>query len=217
MAAENNQFFPSAEQSWLNPWASCWQQGKTDYDYCSQYLTDEYSVTHFDHGFVLLYWMFAVPLRLYRDRNAPDGGWDTLRTTDDVELGGADEAGWCELEPGTWPTNTPFDWLGFYLVFLIEVVWEIFENSKAVIEAFRQQPNSAEYAGDSGLNMLGDVLLCMLGYALIEKIMSRLGWKRTLAFTVVYAALMTLILYLWICDGIAMIWVNAARPGTIAC
>jgi hypothetical protein len=69
---------------------------------------------------------------------------------------------------------------------LIEVAWEIFENTPFIINRYREATASLDYFGDSILNSMGDVLCTILGFW----IASRLSWKWTLALVVVIELVM---------------------------
>lgn len=187
--SNRHEFFPSTEKwDWWIPWASCYWDDCPYDECCSQFLLDEYSFTHFSHGYVLYFWAVAVPvaslLRCY----------------------------------GLGVKATSFDWLGFNLAFLIETLWEAFENTENVINAFRAS-GAPDYAGDTGLNVVGDLLVCMLGYVLVNLLwmytFERWTWKAALVGTVVYSILMGVILYAWICDGLIFIWINLLGLATI--
>jgi hypothetical protein len=60
---------------------------------------------------------------------------------------------------------------------VIEVLWEIIENSPWVIERYRQATAALGYEGDSVVNVVGDVLACTLGFAVARQ----LGWRGSLA------------------------------------
>jgi hypothetical protein len=63
---------------------------------------------------------------------------------------------------------------------LVEIGWEVFENSPFIINRYRTATASLDYFGDSILNATGDVLFCVLGFYLAAK----LNWKLTLAAVV---------------------------------
>ena len=60
------------------------------------------------------------------------------------------------------------------LVLTLECGWEIFENTSWVIDRYRMTA-ALGYNGDSILNSMGDVLSCLVGWALAR----RLGWRGT--------------------------------------
>jgi len=149
----------------------------------SRCFLDEFSLTHFGHGFVLLYSLAVLPLRCCSSRS---------------------------------PTG--FDWLGFHVIVTLEVLWELFENSEFIVEAFRQSgPNDAEYSGDSLINSLGDQLVCCVGYVCMECIRLAFCGRIALATGIVYFLVSEVVLYFWICDGFLILWLNLVLPGSITC
>jgi hypothetical protein len=72
---------------------------------------------------------------------------------------------------------------------VIEVGWELLENSPWVVERYRQQTASLDYTGDSMLNAMGDLLAAMAGFHFA----SRVSWKWGVA---VFIAFELLALYL---------------------
>jgi Protein of unknown function (DUF2585) len=82
----------------------------------------------------------------------------------------------------------PLRWK-FFLVVLVECIWEGFENSSFIIERYRAATISLDYFGDSILNSLSDVLSCVFGAFLAYK----LKFWRSFAF---YALTEIILLFL---------------------
>ena len=57
----------------------------------------------------------------------------------------------------------------FLISIIIEFLWELFENSDAVIKKYRSRPEYKNYEGDSIINIIGDIICMMLGYYLCYK------------------------------------------------
>jgi Protein of unknown function (DUF2585) len=72
---------------------------------------------------------------------------------------------------------------------LLEIGWELLENSTLAIDHYRKNTASFDYAGDSILNSLGDVLSTVGGFYFA----SRFSWKTAVA---TYVVLELIALYL---------------------
>jgi hypothetical protein len=53
---------------------------------------------------------------------------------------------------------------GIFLAIIIEIIWEIIENSDYIIKKYRQ--TYKDYYGDSLINILGDIIFMIIGYIL---------------------------------------------------
>jgi hypothetical protein len=70
---------------------------------------------------------------------------------------------------------------------MVEVGWEVAENTNTVIEAYRESTISLNYYGDSIMNSVGDVIAFALGYTAAMRLPV---WLSVLAFLTVEAALL---------------------------
>jgi hypothetical protein len=78
----------------------------------------------------------------------------------------------------------------------LEAVWEVYENTDAVINRYREETISLGYYGDSVLNSVCDILACLAGFALTR----RLPVKATVAWVVIVEA----VLAFWIRDNLTL-------------
>lgn len=74
----------------------------------------------------------------------------------------------------------------FFIAILIEMAWEIFENTPFVINRYRTETASLNYFGDSILNSFGDLLSMFAGLWLA----TRLSWKIVLPLFLVIELIM---------------------------
>ena len=92
----------------------------------------------------------------------------------------------------------------FVIATLIEIAWELAENSPFIIARYRQNTASLGYVGDSIANSLGDSACAMLGFALA----GRLPWPASLALLFTFE----LIGLLWIRDSLTLNVVMLVHP-----
>ena len=83
-----------------------------------------------------------------------------------------------------------------WLAISLEAVWEVIENSRFVIERYREETAALGYQGDTIVNSLADILLCGVGLLVAR----RLGFGRTLALFV----LTEVALAVWIRDNLSL-------------
>jgi uncharacterized protein DUF2585 len=82
------------------------------------------------------------------------------------------------------------------LAIALEAAWEVFENTNFVIERYRSVTAALGYTGDTVVNSLGDILCCLVGFLIAQ----RLGFRRAvLAFLA-----LELVLILWIRDSLLL-------------
>jgi hypothetical protein len=91
----------------------------------------------------------------------------------------------------------------WFLAMLVEALWEVVENASFIVERYRQAA-SPDYFGDSAINVLGDMLACVAGYALAEQ----LGRRGSLALLVA----MEVALLFWIRDNLLLNVVMLLAP-----
>lgn len=91
-----------------------------------------------------------------------------------------------------------------WVVVALESCWEVFENSRFVIDRYRTVTAALGYTGDTVVNSLGDIAACALGFLLARK----LGWRRSIALFVAVEAL----LLLWVRDSLLLNIVMLIHP-----
>ena len=69
----------------------------------------------------------------------------------------------------------------------IEVGWEVVENTPFIINRYREATISLDYLGDSVLNSTGDVLCCLVGFALAARLPGRAAVALVVAIEVALA------------------------------
>jgi hypothetical protein len=77
-----------------------------------------------------------------------------------------------------------------------EAAWEVFENTNFIIERYRTATAALGYNGDTVVNSFGDILCCIAGFLIAQ----RLGLRRSL---LLFAAF-ELILIVWIHDSLLL-------------
>lgn len=83
-----------------------------------------------------------------------------------------------------------------WLAVTVASLWELFENSPAIIQRYREATAALGYQGDTVVNSMGDILCCVAGFMIAQ----RLGLRRSLlAFFVTEIALL-----LWIRDSLLL-------------
>ena len=92
----------------------------------------------------------------------------------------------------------------FWLALFLEAVWEIFENTRFVIDKYRTETAALGYQGDTIVNSLGDLACALLGFLVAQ----RLGVRRSLIVFV----LLELVLILWIHDSLLLQILMLVRP-----
>ena len=108
----------------------------------------------------------------------------------------------CGLFAWAWPRLRPA-WR-LCLAVVIESLWEVFENSAFVIERYRAATAAVGYQGDTVANSLGDIVSCVAGFALAQRLGARLS--------VVLFFVMEGILLVWIRDDLFLSVVMLLYP-----
>jgi hypothetical protein len=82
------------------------------------------------------------------------------------------------------------------LAVALEALWEVGENTNAVIDRYREVTMALGYYGDSVLNSVGDILACVIGFTLA----ARLSVRTTVCFVLG----LEVVLALWIRDSLLL-------------
>ena len=107
----------------------------------SQFMFDPYSFSHVLHGLALFYLWQAIGAGIGM-----------------AIVGGEFQSLW---------ENVWVSIAGFMVMFVVELGWEVLENSKWVIKRFRENSGtSQDYVGDSVQNIIGDLISCQAGFCL---------------------------------------------------
>lgn len=86
----------------------------------------------------------------------------------------------------------------------LEALWEILENTNAVIDRYREATAALGYQGDSVVNSLGDMVCCAAGLLIARK----LGWLRSLP---IFLATEIVLLF-WIRDSLILEIIMLIHP-----
>ena len=86
----------------------------------------------------------------------------------------------------------------------LEALWEILENSNAVIDRYREATASLGYRGDTVINSMGDMLCCGIGLLIARK----LGWLRSLPIFIASEILLAF----WIRDSLVLEIIMLIHP-----
>ena len=92
----------------------------------------------------------------------------------------------------------------FVLALALEAAWEVFENTRFVVERYRAETAALGYQGDTVVNSFGDLACAALGFLVARK----LG----LRWSLVIFLLFELILILWIRDSLLLQLLMLIRP-----
>ena len=91
-----------------------------------------------------------------------------------------------------------------WLALLLEGAWEIFENTRFVIDKYRTETAALGYQGDTIVYSFGDLICALAGFLLARK----LGLRRSLIVFV----FVELVLILWIHDSLLLQILMLVRP-----
>lgn len=91
-----------------------------------------------------------------------------------------------------------------WLALLLESAWEVFENTRFVIERYRTATAALGYTGDTVVNSLGDLACALLGFWIARRV--------GLRGSIILFLLVEVILVLWIHDSLLLQLLMLLRP-----
>lgn len=89
------------------------------------------------------------------------------------------------------------------MAIFIESSWEVAENTRYVIQRYREETMSLDYFGDSIINSLADIVCCGLGFLIAYKLRF---WKSLVLFVATELILILTIRDSLIINIIMLIW-----------
>jgi hypothetical protein len=95
-------------------------------------------------------------------------------------------------------------WWQVWFAVTLGSLWEVLENSDFIINRYRTETAALGYQGDTIVNSLGDILCCVVGFMIAQ----RLGWRRSvLVFFAVEFGLL-----IWIRDSLLLEIIMLIHP-----
>ncbi len=91
-----------------------------------------------------------------------------------------------------------------WLALLMESAWEVFENTRFVIERYRTATAALGYTGDTVVNSIGDLACALLGFWIARRI--------GLRGSIILFLLVEAILIFWIHDSLLLQLLMLIRP-----
>lgn len=91
-----------------------------------------------------------------------------------------------------------------WIALLLESAWEVFENSRFVIERYRTATAALGYQGDTIVNSIGDLMWAVGGFLIARQ----LGVRRS----IIVFLFVELVLLLWIHDSLTLQILMLVRP-----
>ena len=91
-----------------------------------------------------------------------------------------------------------------WLALLLESAWEVFENTRFVIERYRTATAALGYTGDTVVNSIGDLACALLGFWIARRV--------GLRGSIILFLLVEVILFFWIHDSLLLQLLMLIRP-----